>query len=327
MTSDEVGADLLPVTLVIPVRDEQETVEALVASIGRQTRGPAEVIFVDGGSSDDTVARLRVEAQRNARYRVVEAGPATPGRGRNVGVAAARHEWVAMTDAGITLDESWLEELWKAHEGRPAAEVVYGNFEFYLRNLFDECAAVAYAEHKRQTPVGRCRGPAIKSCMVHQRAFHALGGFLDSRSGEDEVFMRAVESQGIEIAWAPRATVRWELRPDLLSTLERFRSYSFHYVVAGEQQHWHVPLARSYVPVLAGLVLSLWSKRWLALPAATIGGRVAARVRRHREDMPFLSPPDPVRLGLIACILVATDAATAVGWYQARRHLARERTC
>jgi cellulose synthase/poly-beta-1,6-N-acetylglucosamine synthase-like glycosyltransferase len=35
----------LPVSLVIPVRDEQATVEQLIASIDAQTARPAEVIF------------------------------------------------------------------------------------------------------------------------------------------------------------------------------------------------------------------------------------------------------------------------------------------
>lgn len=139
------------------------------------------------------------------------------------------------------------------------------------------------------------------------------------------MFVRAISEAGIRVAWAPEATVRWRLRPDLASTLQRFRSYSFHYTLAGQSQHWHRPLARSYVPVVAGLLAGVASRRWFLLPAATVGARVAVRVRRHQDDMPFLRPAGPARLALISVVLVATDAATAVGWWQARRHQARER--
>lgn len=309
----------LPLSLIIPVRDEEASIVALMDSIDRQERRPAEVVFVDGGSEDATVRLVRRRAVLDPTYRIVEAGPAGPGRGRNIGVAHASYAWLAMTDAGITLDPAWLRCLWEAHLADPAAQIVYGSYEFDVRSFFESCAAVAYGDPKRVTPAGPLRGPVVISLLVHRRAFEAVGGFVDARSGEDEIFVRAVESHGIAVAWSPAAVVHWRLRPDLYSTLERFRSYSYHYVLAGQQRHWHVPLARSYVPVLAGLLASYRSRRWLALPAVTVAARVGARVRRHRYDMPALRRPGPVRLLLIAFLVVATDAATAVGWLQARR--------
>src|SRR5579859_7998682 len=92
------------VSLVIPIRDEEQTLPALFRSIRSQLRMPEEVILVDGGSTDNTVSMTRELCNGDARFRVVEAGPATPGRGRNVGVAAAVNDWVAFTDAGIELD-------------------------------------------------------------------------------------------------------------------------------------------------------------------------------------------------------------------------------
>ncbi|HEV2765010.1 MAG TPA: glycosyltransferase, partial [Pyrinomonadaceae bacterium] len=49
----------LRVSLVVPVRDEAETIDELLSSIAAQTRPPDEVLIVDGGSRDDTVARVR----------------------------------------------------------------------------------------------------------------------------------------------------------------------------------------------------------------------------------------------------------------------------
>lgn len=307
----------LPVTLVIPIRDEQETIGQLIASIDAQTQRPAEVILVDGGSTDHTVALVKQKARADPRYRLVQAdGPATPGRGRNIGVQNAGNAWIAMTDAGITVEPRWLENLWRAHLDRPSAEVVYGNYEFDLRSFFEESAAVAYCNPKVQTPEGLCRGPAVVSCLVHRRAFDAVGGFPDLRAAEDDIFTRTIQLASIEVTYAPNATVWWRLRPDIWSTADRFRVYSYHNVMGG--QHWHRRLARSYVPVAVGVGLAaLGDKRWLVLPTVTIGGRTALRIARHRSDMPFLRRPGPVRVGLIALVLVTSDLATAVGWWQA----------
>src|SRR5215216_7211512 len=105
------GSTPLAISLVVPLRNEEESLGRLVASVRRQTRPPDEVVLVDGGSTDRTVELARELAAGDARFRVVEAGDATPGRGRNVGAAEARHPWVAFTDAGIGLDPEWLERL------------------------------------------------------------------------------------------------------------------------------------------------------------------------------------------------------------------------
>lgn len=321
MTTDVNGGagGSIPVSLVIPVRDEETSIGALLATIEAQTGQPDEVVFVDGGSSDGTVEVLRAHAERDPRCTVVEAvGGATPGRGRNLGVAAARNDWVAMTDAGIRLEPTWLERLWAAHLVAPAAEVVYGNYEFDLRSFFEECAAVAYGPPKWETPAGRSRGPTVVSCLVHRRAYEAVGGFVDLRAGEDEMFLTALDGGGIASSWAPGATVWWRLRPDLRSNFERFRSYSYSYAMAGRQRHWQYRMARGYVPVAVGLVLAgLHSPRWLLLPAATVGSRVGRRVASHRPDMDELRLPSPARLALIAALLLGNDVAAALGWWQA----------
>ena len=95
------------------------------------------MILVDGGSSDGTVGLARKLTQGDQRFRIVEAGDATPGRGRNVGIATATHEWIALTDAGIRLDPLWLEKLLAVACRNPEIEVVYGNYEPLTRNFFE----------------------------------------------------------------------------------------------------------------------------------------------------------------------------------------------
>src|SRR5689334_20070103 len=102
---------LARVSLVVPVRDEAETISVLLSSIERQTRRPDEVIIVDGGSKDGTPDLVRGLVGDDRGIQIVEAGAATPGRGRNVGWSVARNPWIAFTDAGIELDPAWLERL------------------------------------------------------------------------------------------------------------------------------------------------------------------------------------------------------------------------
>ena len=55
MSGHDAGASTA-ISLVVPVREEEGSLAALVDSIRRQTRPPDEVLLVDGGSTDRTVA-------------------------------------------------------------------------------------------------------------------------------------------------------------------------------------------------------------------------------------------------------------------------------
>jgi cellulose synthase/poly-beta-1,6-N-acetylglucosamine synthase-like glycosyltransferase len=46
-----------------------------------------------------------------------------------VGIAAASYDWIALTDAGIRLEPSWLEHLVAAVDCDPSVAVVFGNYE------------------------------------------------------------------------------------------------------------------------------------------------------------------------------------------------------
>ncbi len=134
---DEVRDERFDVSLVIPVRNEEESLPSLLESIRRQTHRPAEVILVDGGSTDETVRVARRSATPEEQVRVIETTGATPGRGRNIGIAAARHEWVALTDAGIRLEPDWLENLVAEARADRELMVVYGNYEALTGTFFE----------------------------------------------------------------------------------------------------------------------------------------------------------------------------------------------
>ena len=119
----------MKVSIVVPVRDEERSIRELLDSLLAQTRPPDEIVITDGGSVDATPQIIEEYMRRGAPVRLIRAGPALPGRGRNLGAAQASHEWLAFTDAGIRLANNWLEALTTRATADDSIDVVYGSWQ------------------------------------------------------------------------------------------------------------------------------------------------------------------------------------------------------
>jgi len=99
-----------PVTLIVTVRNEEASIDALLDSLLAGSRAPDEIVVADGGSTDRTAERLRARAGADARVRFLSA-PGNRSVGRNAAVRAARSALIACTDAGVQVEPTWLERI------------------------------------------------------------------------------------------------------------------------------------------------------------------------------------------------------------------------
>lgn len=93
------------VSVVIPCFNAEAFLRSTLDSVCAQTYAHMEVIVVDDGSSDGSVAIAQARARVDARVRLIQmpkhcGAPAAP---RNAGVMSARGAWVAFLDA----DDLW----------------------------------------------------------------------------------------------------------------------------------------------------------------------------------------------------------------------------
>src|SRR5262245_21632764 len=301
-----------------------------MSSVAGQTRRPDEIIIVDGGSEDGTPEIVEEWINRRSLsdwWRVVRVEEATPGKGRNIGVANARYDWIAFTDAGIRVEEPWLERLIEAAERDDRIDVVYGNCEPASETFFERCAALAYLAPKRLRDGRWMRGPAIPSSLIRRRVWEDVGGFPDLRAAEDLIFMEAVERNRYKIAWAPQAVVRWRLPSSFEGVFRRFALYSLHNVRIGRQYDWHYRVARQYAVWIVFAILGFVSSWWLWLaPVMGYGARVAKGIWARREGRGLLWAMNLAQFAMVAAILLTIDAATFAGWWNAIRERGGTRT-
>ena len=138
------------ISIVVPVFNESPNIQQLIDSITLQSLQPYEVILVDGGSTDDTVEKIRNITLPKLQLKLLIKKGAMPGQGRNVGTEAAAGEWIAYTDAGIKLDSDWLLELNKVREGESEVDIIYGNVIPIVRNFFEKAACISYTPSSKK---------------------------------------------------------------------------------------------------------------------------------------------------------------------------------
>ena len=316
----------IDVSIVVPVRNESDSIDAFTAGLAEQTVTAGEVLFVDGGSTDDTRDRLRAIVKVHPGWRLISAGQATPGRGRNVGARSACMPWIAFTDAGTRADRAWLASLLAAARREPDAQVVWGTFHPVTDTFFTRCAALAYGTRPMPCPGGHSRGPATISMLIRRDLWETVGGFPDLRAGEDLLFFQKIKAHGARAAWAPDATVGWRMQPGFTQTFRRLAEYSRANVKGGLERFWHYGVLRQYVVLsLLAVLAALHDWRWALVIPAAIAARTAKSiwVRAERDRVQTLLNP-AVFLTVLA-ILLTTDMATFAGWAQAIADKRRER--
>ena len=125
----------MKISVIIPVRNEESSIRALLEGLLGQTLKPAEIVITDGGSTDATPQIISEYVERGAPIRLLRADAALPGRGRNLAAAQAANDWIAFIDAGITPEPTWLELLAERARSRSEVgdsgevDVVYGSYD------------------------------------------------------------------------------------------------------------------------------------------------------------------------------------------------------
>ncbi|MBQ6455003.1 MAG: glycosyltransferase [Eggerthellaceae bacterium] len=118
------------VSLVIPCCNVERYVEQCVRSAMGQTLSDIEIICVNDGSTDGTLAVLERLAAEDKRIRIIDKPNTGYGNSMNVGFDAARGEYLGILESDDFIEPDMLEthySLAKEHD----AEVVKSNFYFY----------------------------------------------------------------------------------------------------------------------------------------------------------------------------------------------------
>lgn len=266
------------ISIVATVLNEAQDIGRLVSSLLQQTPPAAEVIVVDGGSTDGTWECLVATAQKNPTLQPIRdescslkrcAGPIS--RGRNVAIAATSSAIIACADAGCSYPPGWLARI--------SAPLVAGTGQYALGGSCLDLAdptvwdlASAHFFGVRLDPSAPTKSCTARSMAFSKDLWKRIGGFPETAFfGEDTLFDQQARLL-TQPAFLNDAKALYRPQYTLLSACHQLARYSISDGVLGVRPARLfrnaarcmvevaalISLSWSVVPLLVVLVLEGW---------------------------------------------------------------------
>lgn len=191
-------------SIVIRAYNEEAHIGRLLDGIRQQTVKDVEIILVDSGSTDATVAIAEAFGARLAR---IPSDEFTFGRSLNLGVQAASREYVVIASAHVyPVYPDWLETLLRPFEDETVA-LVYGKQRAPATAKFSE--QQIYYQWYPDTSTMRQVSPFCNNANAAiRRSLWQLHPYDETLTGlEDVAWAKWAMEQGYAVAYAAEAEI------------------------------------------------------------------------------------------------------------------------
>lgn len=122
----------MKISVIIPVYNVEKYLEACLKSIKDQTFADYELILINDGSTDESLAIMCRYAEADERISIISQSNKGVSAARNLGLSVARGDYVLFVDSDDTILPNALECLWH-HAQETDADIVLGNV--WMHNL------------------------------------------------------------------------------------------------------------------------------------------------------------------------------------------------
>lgn len=314
-------------SFLLPVRDGATTVVEALGCLQEQTETNHEIIVIDDGSTDDTVARVQVEARADPRIALHRRPRRGIAAALNHGLAVARAPVLVRMDADDRCAPDRLSLLLEVMEKSPEIDIVGSRLEMFPAGAVSAgmrrylAWQNALLDHEAMARERFVEAPlAHATCAFRRDVFASAGGWNEGTVPEDIDLWLRLFAAGARFAKRPEVLYQWREGPGRTTRTDpRFERGVILHCKARHLADW-----------LEGRAAAVWGRgvsrlRWeRALRGAGAhvrdGGELDPRRLRAAEPVPV---PPMGRAGVLVMPFLAPgvrrdlrDWLTAVGRHE-----------
>lgn len=206
------------ISVIIPLYNKQSQIHATLESVLRQSYADYEIVVVDDGSTDGSVAI--VESFNEARLRLIRQENGGVSAARNRGICEARGEYVAFLDADDLWEPDFLKTMQNLAERYPNCSVYACNYDFVLPDGTHTPTTIRRlpftGEHgilSNYFEVASCSHPPLwtSALMVKKEAIRNIDGFPEGISSGEDLLTWAKLAACNSIAYTSRVYASYQL--------------------------------------------------------------------------------------------------------------------
>lgn len=227
------SSDAAEVTIVIPFLNESAAIPTLVAALDRCFAGrppaPIEVLFVDDGSTDDSVAVLRRQRPAHFRARLIQLARNFGSHAAlRAGVEQARGRWITFLCADLQDPPELVERMWKrAQEGY---DVVWAQRENIPTGWLERMATRTYARLMQRFVAPSFPEHGLDVVMFGPKVARQLNAHVEAHSSVFlQILTMGFRQSALTYVRQPRTVgqSRWTLARKAKLFIDSFVAFSF----------------------------------------------------------------------------------------------------
>lgn len=214
------------VSICITVLNEERSINHLLKSLLAQTKLPNEIVIVDGGSIDKTVDIVKFY-QKNHRFIKLFISPGSIAHGRNISIAKAQGDIIALTDAGCRAKRDWLKKITLPFSDYTVG-LVAGFYIMPSKNASEKALNIFQGIVPKDFN-SKNFIPSARSVAFRKSVWERVGGFDEEfkKAGEDTKFFYDVSSQAsTKIVRIKDAIVEWRESGNYIDRFRKFFNYA-----------------------------------------------------------------------------------------------------
>jgi len=223
------------ISVIVPVYNARDYVVSCFESLVNQSMDEIEVIFVDDHGTDDSIETLKRKVDDytgRIQFLFLETSSNSgPGSARNLGIEAAKGEYVAFVDSDDWIEADFCELLYKA-ASKKDADLAYCDIR--IDNMRDgssremanpRVSGGEFTEKKHKYFLSRF--VSFFTTFLYRRTFLVEKGlrFPSTRSSEDSCFLTSCIIAAERVASVPKPLYHYVQRRFSLSTGEDPEKY------------------------------------------------------------------------------------------------------